>query len=53
MSEETKALTPAQEKKKALFYEKKNGYDRISAADRADIRYLAKLPLFNADGTVK
>lgn len=23
------------------------------AADRADIRYLAKLPLFNADGTVK
>ena len=34
MSEETKALTPAQEKKKALFYEKKNGYDRISDQER-------------------
>ena len=24
-----------------------------AAADRTDIRYLAKLPVFNADGTVK
>ena len=34
MSEDKKALTPAQEKKKALFYEKKNGYDRITEEER-------------------
>ena len=34
MSEEKKALTPTQEKKQALFRQRKNGYDRLPEEER-------------------
>ena len=34
MTEETKGRTPAQERKQALFREKKNGYDRLADGER-------------------
>ena len=36
MREDKKALTPAQEKKKALFYEKKNGWIDFNAGTIAE-----------------
>ncbi len=54
MTEEKKGLTPAQEKKKALFHTRKNGYGRLAQGEREAIdAYCAGYKAFLDEGKIE